>query len=252
MLTPEERTRYNRQMLIYGFGEEGQLKLKNSTIFIAGAGGLGSPVAYYLAAAGIGTIRIVDCDIVELSNLNRQILHFTDNIGQRKVDSAKDKLSRLNPDITIEAICENITEDNIAGLIGEADGIVDAMDNLPVRYLLNHTAIRKGIPFFHGAVNGYEGRVMTVIPGKSACLNCLYHGARPPQEKIPVLGATPGVVGSLQATEVIKYLTGTGDLLLDRLLCYDGYSMRFSELTVHRNPACEHCGNQRQVIDNER
>ena len=177
MLTREERERYDRQISIYGFGEEGQEKLKDARVFIAGAGGLGSPVAVYLAAAGIGTLKIVDRDTVDLSNLNRQILHWEENIGGPKAESAGDKLRRLNPHITVEAIEETITEDNVSGLVGDCDLIVDAMDNLPTRYLLNRTAIEKNIPFFHGAIYGFEGRAMTVIPGRSACLYCLYHGA---------------------------------------------------------------------------
>jgi len=242
MLTREERERYDRQILIYGFGEEGQEKLKNARVFIAGAGGLGSPAAVYLAAAGIGTLRIVDHDTVDLSNLNRQILHWDENIGGPKAESAGAKLRRLNPDIAVEAVAETITADNAAELIGDCDLIVDAMDNLPTRYLLNKTAIEKNIPFFHGAVYGFEGRAMTVIPGKSACLNCLYHGAEIPQEKFPVVGVAPAVIGCIQATEVIKYITGLGDLLTGRLLNYDGLRMTFSEFTVTRDPDCTHCG----------
>lgn len=242
MLTDGERQRYDRQMLIPGFGEEGQAKLKATTIFIAGAGGLGSPVATYLAVAGIGTLRIADHDTIDLSNLNRQILHRDEDIGQAKTASARDKLTRLNPDINVEVLPETIGEDNVMDLVGDADCIVDAMDNLPARYLLNKTAIRKNIPYFHGAVNGLEGRAMTVLPGRSACLWCLYHGAEAPQEKFPVLGATPGVIGCIQATEVIKYVTGLGELLAGRLLNYDGLSMKFSEFKINRDPDCAHCG----------
>ena len=242
MLTDNERERYNRQILIPDFGEEGQEKLKNSTVFIAGAGGLGSPVAMYLAAAGIGTIRIADNDRVSISNLNRQILHGDADLGHPKVASAGETLSRLNPGMKTVTLHETITEDNIEELIGDADCIIDAMDNLPARYILNRAAVNTGKPFFHGAVYGYEGRAMTIIPGKSACLYCLYHGATPPVDEIPVLGATAGVTGSIQASEVVKYLTGSGDLLLGRLLCYDGFSMKFMELHVKRDASCEHCG----------
>lgn len=241
MLTEEERSRYDRQIMMKDFGEEGQIRLKNARVFIAGAGGLGSPIALYLSVAGIGKIRVVDHDQVELSNLNRQILHWDDNIGQNKVDSAKDKLGKLNPLVNVEGICETINEDNIGGLVEGFDLIVDAMDNLPTRYLLNRTSIDKKIPFFHGAVNGLEGRVMTVLPGKSACLMCTYRGPVP-AEKFPVIGATPGIIGCIQATEVIKYLVGMGDLLINRLLRYDGTSMEFREFKIRRNPQCEHCG----------
>jgi molybdopterin/thiamine biosynthesis adenylyltransferase len=244
MLTEKEKQRYDRQIMIYGFGEAGQEKLKKAKAFIAGAGGLGSPAAIYLAAAGIGTIRIADHDTIELSNLNRQILHWEENINEKKVDSAAVKLRKLNPEITIETIPSTITEANSLKLVGDADLIVDAMDNLPTRYLLNKTAIAKGIPFFHGAVYGFEGRAMTVIPGKTACLNCLYHGAEVPREKFPVIGVTPAVIGCIQATEVIKYLTGLGELLTNRLLNYDALRMQFSEFKVNRDPECAHCGKQ--------
>jgi adenylyltransferase/sulfurtransferase len=242
MLTEKEKQKYDRQMMIYGFGEEGQEKLKKAKIFIGGAGGLGSPAAIYLAAAGIGTIRIADHDTVDLSNLNRQVLHWEENVGGKKTDSAAAKLSKLNPDIKIETTAETITEASASRLIGNADGIVDAMDNLPTRYILNRAAIEKGIPFFHGAVYGFEGRAMTIVPGKSACLNCLYHNARVPKEKFPVIGVTPAVIGCIQATEVIKYLTGLGELLTNRILNYDALRMRFTEFTIKQDPGCEHCG----------
>ncbi len=244
MLTREELQRYDRQIMIYGFGEAGQEKLKKAKVFLAGVGGLGSPVAIYLTAAGIGTLRIADHDKVELSNLNRQVLHWEENIGQRKTDSAADKLRKFNTGIKIETIAETITEANISQLVGDSDLIVDAMDNLPTRYLLNRTAIEKGIPFFHGAVYGFEGRVMTVLPGKTACLNCLYHGASVPKEKFPVIGVTPAVIGCIQATEVIKYIVGLGELLTNRLLNYDALQMKFSEFKINRDPNCEVCGSK--------
>jgi molybdopterin/thiamine biosynthesis adenylyltransferase len=244
MLTKEEMVRYDRQIMLYGFGEEGQAKLKSSRVFIAGAGGLGSPAAIYLAAAGIGNLRIADHDRVELSNLNRQILHWHEDINGKKADSAVAKLTRLNPDINIEGIAEMITEDNAARLVADTDVIVDAMDNLPTRYLLNKTAVNKGIPFVHGAVYGFEGRAMTVIPGQSACLNCLYHGVAAPQEKFPVIGITPAIIGCIQATEVIKYITGLGELLTNRLLNYDALRMTFNEFKIKKDPNCEICSNK--------
>lgn len=245
MLTEEELARYDRQIMIYGFGEEGQQRLKRAKVFIAGAGGLGSPIAIYLAAAGVGTIRIVDHDTVELSNLNRQVLHWDENIGMKKTDSAAVKLKNFNPGIKIEAMSETMTAANIRQLVADFDLIVDAMDNLPTRYLLNKTALEKGIPFFHGAVNGFEGRAMTVIPGKTACLHCVYHGATTPQEKFPVIGVTPAVIGAIQATEVIKYIVGLGELLTNRLLVYDALGMTLTELKVKKDPNCKHCGNLR-------
>ena len=242
MLTQDELARYDRQIMLYGLGEEGQEKLKKARVFIAGAGGLGSPISIYLAVAGVGNIRIVDYDEVELSNLNRQILHWQENINDKKVESAQYKLSKLNPDINVEGICEKITEENAAELVADADVIVDAMDNLPTRYLLNKTAIKKNIPFVHGAVFGFEGRAMTVIPGESACLNCVYHGVEVPKVKFPVIGVTPAVIGCIQATEVIKCIVGLGNLLSGRLLNYDALSMTFNEFEVNRDPDCAHCG----------
>ena len=241
MLTPSERERYDRQIMIGEIGQEGQEKLKRSRVVIAGAGGLGSPIAIYLTAAGIGMIRMIDHDQVTLSNLNRQILHWEEDIGRKKVDSARTKLRSLNSAVEIEAIAETITEGNVSQLVEGFDVIVDAMDNLPTRYILNRCAIQKNIPFFHGAVNGFEGRVMTIIPGETACLRCMYRGPVP-QEKFPVIGVAPAVIGIIQATEVIKHLVGIGKLLTNRLLIYDGLKVTFSEFTVDKNPNCDHCG----------
>ncbi len=242
MLTTEERKRYDRQIKMRGFGEDGQEKLKRAKIIIAGGGGLGSASSIYLAAAGVGTIRIVDHDIVELSNLNRQILHWDKDIGRPKTDSAREKLIQANKNVDVETINVTIDETNVSRLVASFDVIVDAMDNMPTRYLLNKTAIEHGIPFVHGAIFGLEGRAMTVIPGESACIRCLYHGT-PPKEKFPVLGTTPAIIGAIEATEVIKYLTGIGTLRTNRLLIYDGLNMKFTELNVARNKNCEHCGN---------
>ena len=241
MLTPTELDRYGRQIMMPGFGEAGQEKLKAAKVFIAGAGGLGSPISIYLANAGIGTIRIVDQDVIELSNLNRQILHWPKDVGRAKVDSAREKLSAMNPDLKLEAIRETMDDSNLFQLTDGFDIIVDAMDNIKTRYSLNKAAFDHNIPFVHGAIYGLEGRAMTVIPGKSACLGCVYKGI-PPRAKFPVLGVTPAVIGCIQATEVIKYLTGIGDLLLNRMLIYDGLSMKFMELKIERNPTCVFCG----------
>lgn len=242
MLTENEKKRYDRQIMIPGFGEEGQEKLKRAKVFIAGAGGLGSPISIYLTVAGVGTIRIVDRDTVELSNLNRQILHWHKDIDQPKVQSAAEKLNGLNPGVRIEALRETINENNIIDLIKGCDVILDAMDNLPIRYLLNKAAMTLGIPFIHGAVMGFEGRAMTIIPGKTACLMCVYHGATVKAGKFPVIGVAPAVIGCIEATEAIKFLTGTGKLLTNKLLLYNGFDMKFMEMEVKRNPDCEHCG----------
>ena len=240
MLTGEELDRYSRQIMIPQIGEKGQEKLKRAKVFIAGVGGLGSPVSIYLTAAGVGHLRMVDHDRVDLTNLNRQVVHWSGDVGKRKVESAQEKLNKLNPNVTVETLSVTISEENASELITGFDLIVDAMDNLPTRYLLNKKAIEHGIPFFHGAVNGFEGRAMTVIPGKTACLRCLYRGPVP-ESKFPVIGVTPAVIGCIQATEVIKYLVGIGDLLANRLLAFDGLNLKFTEFKVQRNPQCEHC-----------
>jgi molybdopterin/thiamine biosynthesis adenylyltransferase len=239
MLSERERERYKRQMLL--FGDEGQERLKKAHIFIAGAGGLGSPVSLYLAAAGIGTITLVDMDVVDQSNLNRQILHFDRDIGRKKSVSAEEKLSAINPDIRVNAIDTRIDKTNAAGLVGSADGVVDAMDNYPTRYLLNDVAIEKNIPLFHGAIRGFYGQATTIIPGKTPCLKCIFPKA-PPKEVFPVVGATPGVIGTVQATEVIKYFLKSGDLLTGRLFIWDGLAGRADEIAAERVPCCPACG----------
>ena len=182
---------------------------------------------------------------MELSNLNRQVLYGEEDIGKKKVDSAKTKLGKLNPSVEIEAMAETIREDNVSLLIEGWDVIVDAMDNLPTRYILNRCAVERKIPFFHGAVSGFEGRAMTIVPGETACLRCLYRGDVP-QEKFPVVGVTPAVIGVIQATEVIKYLLGIGKLLTNRLLIYDGLNVTFSEFIINKNPECDHCGSMKE------
>ena len=240
MTTGEELRRYERQMIIEGFGREGQERLKQTRVVVAGAGGLGSVVSIYLTVAGVGQIRLIDHDRVELGNLNRQILYGNRDIGRRKVDSAKEKLESLNPEVKVEIVSEAILEDNAFELVDDCDLIVDAMDNFTTRYILNKVAINRDIPFFHGAVRGFEGRATTIIPGQTACLKCLY--ARAPQpEPAPVVGVAPAVIGSIQATEVVKYIVGIGDLLTNRLLIYDGLSLEFMEIKLKRRPDCEEC-----------
>jgi adenylyltransferase/sulfurtransferase len=239
MLSERERERYKRQLML--FGDEGQERLKKAHIFVAGAGGLGSPVSLYLAVAGVGMITIVDMDAVDQSNLNRQILHFDRDIGRKKAASAEEKLREINPDITVHAIDMKIEETNAANLVGKADGIVDAMDNYPTRYLLNDVAIAKKIPLFHGGIQGFYGQATTIIPGTTPCLKCIFPKA-PPKEVFPVIGVTPGFIGMVQANEVIKYLVGSGELLTNRLFLWDGMQTHAEEICVERNPACEACG----------
>lgn len=238
MLTEKEIERYGRQIMM--FGEKGQELLRDATVLIAGAGGLGSPVAIYLAAAGIGKIRIVDFDSVEESNLNRQILHWDHDIGRMKVKSAREKIEQLNPDIRIETMTARIEENNIMEIVADADIIVDAMDNYDTRFLLNSAAISMGIPMVHGAVHGFHGQITTIVPGDTPCLSCLFPTS-PPKELFPIVGATAGVIGTMQANEVIKYLTGSGKLLAGQMLIWNGAEGRTEVITIRPNPACTRC-----------
>lgn len=236
-------TRYHRQMLIPGWGEEEQKKVKASRVFVAGAGGLGSPVAIYLAIAGVGEITICDADTVELSNLNRQILHADHTIGKSKAVSAKTTLEALNPEVNVVCHAEYLDERNIEQLVGRPDVVVDCLDNFETRYLLNAYCVKNGIPFVHAGVWGLMGQVTFLSSPQTPCLRCIFPQA-PPQETFPVLGATPGIIGCIQAMEVLKYLTGVGDLLYGKLLVMDGSDMKFSAIEVKRSPSCPECGHK--------
>lgn len=240
VLTEEEKRRYSRQLML--FGEEVQLKLKKSRVAIVGAGGLGSPVAYYLAAAGIGKLRLIDYDTVSLSNLNRQILHWTSDIGKPKILSAKEKLTKLNPNVKIEVIKDKLSEANYRKLLEGMDLIIDALDNWQAKMLLNKACIRMKKPLIHAGVRGMYGQLLVIIPGKTPCLRCLIPSPETEIEKLPVFGTTPGVLGLIQVTEAFKLLTGYGEPLLNKLLIYDGYSLEFSYIDVTRNPNCPVCG----------
>lgn len=240
MITNEEQKRYHRQLLM--LGEAGQEKLKAARILIAGAGGLGTVIATYLAAAGIGTLRIADCDVVEATNLNRQILHWSRDVGRPKTASVAEKLSALNALIRVEEVSGRIDAASVDAVAADCDLIVDAMDNFPTRYLLNRTALRKGVPFIHGAVRGMQGQATTVIPGKTPCLRCLFPQSPPPSAVFPIIGATCGVIGSIEATEAVKLLTGQGEPLAGRLLIWDGLAACVDTLVIERNPACPDCG----------
>jgi adenylyltransferase/sulfurtransferase len=242
ILSSDEIERYDRQILIHEIGMAGQEKLKKASVLICGAGGLGSPAAIYLAAAGVGRITLIDYDQVALSNLNRQILHGEADIGRWKVDSAKEKLGNLNSHLILRISTARINDENAGEWVTGQDVILDALDNLATRYALNKAAQEMGVVFIHGAVNGFEGRALTVIPGRSACLRCLHRDAAPETGKFPVIGVTPALIGVIQATEAIKYLTGIGELLADRLVVYDGLKAKWSEFKVKKNPECDHCG----------
>ena len=239
MLSQEELRRFRRQTGIFGTG--GQERLKAARVTIAGAGGLGCPVATYLALAGVGRLRIIDRDVVDISNLNRQFLHRDADLGRPKTESAAEKLHEMNPHVTIEAVQASIDEESISGLVGDTNVIIDAVDSYAARYLLNREAIRRGIPFIHGAIRGFDGQALTVLPGKTACLRCVIPRA-PPPEQTPVLGVTAGVVALVQATEALKYLLGVGTLLGNRLLLWEGLDSRMTEVAVERNPRCQDCG----------
>jgi molybdopterin/thiamine biosynthesis adenylyltransferase len=240
-LTPEEKQRYNRQMILPSWGEEAQRALKKSCVFIAGAGGLGSSVAFYLAAAGVGTLRICDSGEVELSNLNRQILHGEDRIGKNKALSAVRTLKAINPSVQVIPLTDTITGENVETLIGEARLVIDCLDNFQTRYILNDHAVKTGLPLVHAGVNGFCGQITFIHPPKTACLACLVAEA-PPPETFPILGATAGAVGCLEALEALKYLTGTGQLLEGRLLFFDGETMQVQGVSFDKDPECRVCG----------
>ena len=239
MLTSSEIKRYARQMMI--FGEEGQEKLKNAKVFIAGAGGLGSPISIYMAVAGVGNITLVDHDVVELSNLNRQILHGDTDIRRKKTESAEETLTALNSDINVNILTETINDENVLNLIGDSDLIIDAMDNFDTRHTLNQAAFKLNIPYFHGAVSGFDGQATTIIPGKTACLNCIFPQS-PPKAVFPIMGLTPGLIGVVQATEVVKYITGKGELLENKILLWDGLKSEVEKVKTNKRPDCEVCG----------
>ncbi len=239
-LSEEELKRYTRQMMMSGWGEETQQKLKTSTVFVAGAGGLGSPVAIFLAVAGIGTIRICDFDSPDWSNLNRQILHDHTKFGLNKALSAKKSLATLNPDVEVAAFTQKIDQGSVDTLVGDADIIVDCMDNFQTRYILNECAMTKGIPLVYGSIWGMDGRLSFIHVPQTPCLRCMFPEP-PPSETFPVLGTTPGVIGSLQALETIKFLTGIGQNLKNKLLVWDGAGVEFRTFKTRKDPQCPTC-----------
>jgi len=247
-LTPEQIERYSRQILVPDLGGTAQMHLREARVLVIGAGGLGSPAAFYLAAAGIGTLGIIDPDHIELSNLQRQILHATKNIGQRKVESAKAILTDLNPDVEIKTYPFRFDASNAAEIAADYHFVVDGSDNFDTKFLVNDIAVRLGIPFSHAGIVRLQGQTMTVVPGKSACYRCLFQAPPPPEEILNcqasgILGAVAGTLGTIQATEAIKYIVRLEDgLLTDRLLVYDAKTLKFREMEVGRNPHCVSCG----------
>lgn len=240
-LTNRELTRYDRQIRIQEFGKKGQENLKKAHVVIAGVGGLGSSAGIYLAASGIGHISIIDHEAVELSNLNRQILHWERDIGKSKVESAVEKLRQINSDIKVTDIEKEIKEENVLELLKGADAIVDCMDNFRTRFILNDAALKLNIPFFHGACYGFEGRATTIIPKKTPCLRCIIPKS-PPEKKVPIMSTTPGTIGTIQATEVIKFFAGIKPLLTNKLLIYDSWYLTYDLIKIERNRKCPSCG----------
>ena len=254
-LSPEQRQRYSRHLLIPEVGEQGQLKLLDSRILMIGAGGLGSPASLYLAAAGVGTLGIVDDDAVDATNLQRQIVHSTERLGEPKVESAKRTLEALNPDVRVEAFQERLTSDNVDRILGERwDVIVDGADNFPTRYLLNDASVWYGIPVVHGSIFRFEGQVTVFQPGVGPCYRCLFPQP-PPPELAPscaeggVLGVLPGIIGSIQANEALKIALGIGETLVGRLLLYDALAPSFTEVSLRRDPACPVCGESPTITE---
>jgi molybdopterin/thiamine biosynthesis adenylyltransferase/rhodanese-related sulfurtransferase len=254
-LGEEQRQRYSRHLLIPEVGEEGQLRLLDSRILLIGAGGLGSPASLYLAAAGVGTLGIVDDDAVDATNLQRQIVHSTERLGDSKAESAKRTIEALNPDVAVKTFQERLTSENVDRILGEGwDVIVDGADNFPTRYLLNDASTWHGIPVVHGSIYRFEGQVTVFKPDQGPCYRCLFPQP-PPPELAPscaeggVLGVLPGVVGSIQATEALKLALGIGDPLVGRLLLFDALAASFSEVSLRRDPGCPVCGDSPTITE---
>ena len=254
-LEPEQRERYSRHVLIPEVGEAGQLKLLDTSMLLIGAGGLGSPAALYLAAAGVGRLGIVDDDVVDESNLQRQVLHSTARLGEPKAESARRTLTELNPDVEVVTIQERLTSDNVDDILGQGwDVIVDGADNFPTRYLLNDASVWHGIPVVHGSIYRFEGQTTVFKPHEGPCYRCLFPQP-PPPELAPscaeggVLGVLPGVIGSLQANEALKLALDAGDSLVGRLLLFDALATTFTEVAIRRDPQCPVCGDDPTITE---
>jgi sulfur-carrier protein adenylyltransferase/sulfurtransferase len=255
VLSPEQRSRYSRHLLIPEVGEEGQQRLLDARVLLVGAGGLGSPASLYLAAAGVGTLGIIDHDVVDDSNLQRQIVHSTDRLGEPKVASAKRTIEALNPDVTVVPYEERLTSENIELILADGwDVIVDGADNFPTRYLVNDASVWHGIPVVHGSIYRFEGQVTVFSPGAGPCYRCLFP-TPPPPELAPscaeggVLGVLPGIIGSLQANEALKIVLDRGERLVGRLLLFDALGTTVDEVQVRRDPYCPVCGDSPTITE---
>ena len=253
-LTADQAQRYSRHLLIPEVGEAGQHKLLKSKALLIGAGGLGSPAAFYLAAAGVGTLGIVDSDVVDATNLQRQILHSTERIGEPKADSAKATLEAINPDVTVIPYKERLTSENIDRIIGDYDVVIDGADNFPTRYLLNDASIKWRKPVVHGSIYRFEGQVTVFKPFEGPCYRCLFHQPPPPElapscAEAGVLGVLPGVIGTIQANEALKLLLGIGEPLVGRYLLFDALDATFREVRLRRDPECPVCGEHPTITE---
>ncbi|HEX9268315.1 MAG TPA: molybdopterin-synthase adenylyltransferase MoeB, partial [Candidatus Limnocylindria bacterium] len=253
-LSPDQAQRYSRHLLIPEVGESGQLRLLKSKVLLVGAGGLGSPAAFYLAAAGVGTLGIVDSDVVDATNLQRQILHTTERLGRSKVESARETLTALNPDVKVIGYEERLTAENIDRIITGYDVIVDGADNFPTRYLVNDASVKHGIPVVHGSIYRFEGQVTVFKPGAGPCYRCLFHQPPPPElapscAEAGVLGVLPGIIGTIQANEAIKLLLGIGEPLVGRYLLFDALDETFREVRLRRDPECPVCGDRPTITE---
>jgi molybdopterin/thiamine biosynthesis adenylyltransferase len=249
IFSESQMRRYQRHLSLKEVGFKGQMKLAAAKVLCVGAGGLGSPALYYLAAAGVGTLGIAEGDVVDESNLQRQILHFTEDVGRPKLESAREKLVRINPDLKVVEHAGYLSAADAVGIISGYDFVIDGTDNFPAKFLINDACVIAGKAFSHAGILRFEGQTMTVVPGKSRCYRCLFREP-PPADAVPscaeagVLGAIAGVMGTLQATEALKFLLEKGDLLTDRLLVFDALAMRFREIRGGRDPHCAVCGDQ--------